>query len=320
MKKIIPSLLFCALWAIATSAQITNDPVVYMDQVSKEHELVTERYMTYHMVSAHSDNEREIDSKRIDCVKQLVAGLIKLKNMKGFGKDESLRDEAISVFEEELKIYELDMVEVIQLKSKSQSTYDAMEAYFKLQKKAHAKVHKAMDRFQKAYTNFAAKNEVKLTAHEEDEKDRIMQEIVKVNDYSNDIFLVSFKLDKLHSEFWEPFRKDKKGIAESAIEKMTKGMEDVKTQLKAVGPYQDYDKCVKAVEELIEVSKELAEKHYPALIRGIGKAKGLTQAEVDAYNNAVKFYNEEYVTRSNDLNKVRDEFRRKFTPKEGSSM
>ena len=193
MKSLITFLIsFSFLGGLC--AQQFSDPVQYFDYLNNQHNQLVSKNLEYVQHSVHSEDVQEIETKRMEVIKQLGKAILKVGTLPAYEQDDVMRKELLTVLKVYLESFEIEFTEINMLKIQSSDSYEAMQTYLDAQDAAEKKLAKAADQYQKAQRAFAERHNIRLLQAEENSE---IDQINKVNAYYRVIFIKYFKISKL---------------------------------------------------------------------------------------------------------------------------
>lgn len=306
--------LFCCLPMI-TMAQ---DAIEFNNAIVVEQALVTAKNLEYASYSVHSKDFKEIEKKRGAVIEQIDNSIKAVTALTAPEKGADLKEEALEVLGMYKSIFGMDFVEVAKLKQDSESSYDAMETYFKAQDKAEKQLDKAGDRFTRAQEKFAKRNDFKM--QKSDGTDPLSEQIKKMNranEYTRKIFLTYFKADKQHAAFMEAMSKQEKGL-EGKRSKMEKAAKAALNTLKEMGGFEGDKAYLDATIKLMTFYKNIAANEFVDVVKvATAKQEDLTQKDVDNYNKGIEKYNSKVNSLVMGFNEAYSNLLKKHTPNVG---
>lgn len=271
---------------------MAQDAIEFNNSIVVQQALVTAKNLEYVSYSVHSKDFNEIEKKRKEITEQIDNSIKAVTALVAPEKGEDLKEEALEVFGMYKAIFDMDFVEVAKLKQDSESSYDAMENYFKAQEKAEKQLDKAGDRFTRAQERFAKRNDFKI--EKSDGTDPLSEQIKtmnRANEYTRKIFLIYFKADKEHAAFMEAISKEEKSL-EGKRSKMEKAAEEGLSILKEMDGFEGDKAYLNATIKLMTFYKDIAANEFVDVVKVVtGKQEDLTQKDVDNYNKAIEKYN-----------------------------
>lgn len=298
MKNSYLFLVFAFFLCSSTFIKAQNAALEFNNLLVNEQNLVGDKNLEFVSYSVHSEDFVTIEQKRLDVVKQIDASFKTISEKEAPEDAVKMKEEVLEV----LKIYKttftLDFVEVNELKQNKQSSYQAMENYFKAQDAAEKKLAKASDRFEKAQERFAKKMGVELEAQEKDIKQ--VEKFAKINEvysYTREIFLIQFKVSKADADFMDGLSQQKNA---SFLDNKRIKLEDVAEEavkiLKSTKSFKGDTKYRDSALDLVRFYKEMAKKDYDNMVElSRMQAKNpekLSKEEVNKYNDLVNGFNE----------------------------
>jgi hypothetical protein len=316
LKNLAVAAMLLLLLPAISIAQQFDDPVDYNNFIVGHQTDVVTISMEYISISVHSEDERAVESKRQQVVKQLKKSINEVKRAEGYKGDNRLKSEAIDVFELYLSTYTTDFNEAELLKKDRQSSFDAMESYFKAQEKAEKKLAAASDQFSRAQDAYAKKYDLLMEEGEgNDELGNKMQIVSDVNVYTRKLFLLYFKPFKIDAAFLDAFNEQKVSTMKSKRAELLKHADDGLTKLRLLGPFKGDKSYMNATKELLSTYKELCQGDYKELVTIIERKDKLTQEDVDRANAIIQAYNENIQKLMKDFNESNSTFMQKHIPK-----
>lgn len=317
MKKINFTLCLMFGAVVGMSAQNFEDAKDYNDYIVSMQTAISDKNIEYATNSVHNNNVAEVDAKRLEVIALTVSSIEKVKALPAFKGDAKLRDEAANVFDLYLQTYNIDYSEVLTLKKDRESSYEAMEAYFAAEEKAAKKLEDAGDKFAKAQQSFAERNGMRLAAGKgSDDRAMLLDAIAETNAYQKKMFLIQFKILKLNAAFFDAVDAKKEKAAEKVRKEIIEACEKAFVDLKAIGGYKADREYYNKTKEYVHAVKGLANRDLVAIVDVVKTGESnLTEKQVNAYNEAIKAYNEVSVNMGNELNVVASDFLKRNTPK-----
>lgn len=299
-----------------STAQSFDSPVDYNNFIVEQQTAVVTLSMEYISMSVHSEDERAIEAKRADVVKQLKKSISDVNKAEGYKGDTRLKSEAIDVFELYLQTYTDDFNEAELLKKDRESSFLAMEKYFKAQDRAEKKLALASDQFTRAQKSFANKHDLLIEESEgNSELENKMQMVSDVNEYTRKLFLSYFKAFKVDGAFLDAFNGQKYTTMESKRQELLKVANEGLSTLRLTGPFKKDKKYLEATKEILETYKELASGEYKELVEIVKKKDKLTQEDVDRANSIIESYNNKMQKLMATFNEENSAFMQRHIPR-----
>lgn len=280
--KFFFGLLFSAI-SFTLVAQSGSDVNNYLTFFNNQHTAVNNAAMAYLQFSVHSEDLNLIQEKRQTVLNQLNNSIDLIQKAPAFKEeDNSLKDEALNVFQTLRSSFDENPAEMMQLKMQSQTSFDAMESYFNAQKVAQQKMEAASGRYLAAQRAFAEKYNVQLV--EADENNDI-QDLNRLNNYHQAVLLKYFKVTARNNDFMEAMNSQDLEKAQQVLDELSKDSEAALASLKAMPDFKEDSAYRMAAIELVAAIDDLAKNGYGTMLNLMKKSPTeRTQADVDAFN------------------------------------
>jgi hypothetical protein len=285
----------------------------YFTFFNNQHVAVNNLAMQYLQYSVHSTDMNLIENKRQGVTKQLKESIAAVEAVPNIAADDQLKPTALEVFRSFLSSFEMDFVKVLQLKANSQSSYESMEAYFASRKEAEAKVDEAANRYLEAQKAFAEKHSIQLQLAEENQD---VQDLNRLNNYHQAIFMRYFKVLMRNAEFTEALNaQDATAIAEARKVLLTESEAQLK-RLEAMPAFQEEAVYKPAAVELVTAIRDLAKTDYLKLEQIMSKAATeRTQEDANQFNTLVQGLQTKIMPLNEEANQQGNELLKQYVPK-----
>ncbi len=300
------------------SAQSTGGAAAYMSMIGEQYKDIQKEMWDYTSSFAHSRNARKVERKRKDLLKTIYNARKKVRTMKSFDKDYSLRDSVVAYLKLTFDVLNEDFAKIINMEEVAEQSYDAMEAYILAKQKANEKLDDATQRMSNQYNAFAARYGVHMVEQNDDISQKLKKSSEALN-YYNKVYLVFFKAYKQ-----EIYLMDALGKADiNAIEQNRNALISVSDEglekLNEIKHFKGDNSINMACHRMLDFYKDESENNIPQLADFTIKAQEfkemselfeskdrmlLTQDEVDKYNEGVKNYNSGIKDYNNTNNKL----------------
>lgn len=205
----------------------------------------------------------------------------------------------------------------------AKQSFDEMEAYLLLKEKTEEKQHEVFEKYQTAYRDFAARNNVELIQSDKNELFEKMVQATHINHYYNDVFIIFFKTNWQDDQINDAIEaKNLNNLEQSRNSMISFALEGQKV-LDTLKSFQGDPSLTTACKQALAFYKKEAETLLPVIIdfnlrqeqfekmkSAFEKKSTHTKEETDAYNKAVKDINailDKYNKAINDLNQGRTE-------------
>lgn len=295
-------------------AQEFNNAGEYWDVIISAQNKVTTKSIEYVSKSVHSDNDRIIERKRRAVIKQIDESLARLNELKSFKGNDRFRKEAIAVLEQMKNIYTIEFKEASTLQKSSQSSYAAMERYYKAQDRAEDKLERADKRFKSASKYFAKQNKINIVNKNDGSGDAI-KKMGQVNRYTRQIYLIDFKLSKANAGFMDAMNAQKASAMERHRKKTLAAAQEALGKLKAVKDFYGNSDYKKTAVKIAKFRKRFASKEYAELVK-VTKNKKRTKKDVMRANKIINELNQKTSQYVQEFNMRGRALRQQYTPKQ----
>lgn len=297
-----------------TYAQEFSNAGEYWDVITGAQRKVMTKSMEYVSKSVHSDNDRIIERKRRAVITQLDESLARLGELRGFKGNDRFRKEALAVLKEVKNVYTIEYKEAGQLQKNSQSSYLALERYYRAQDKAEAKLARTDKRFRNASRYFAKQNNIKIV--EKEDKNNPFAMMGETNHYTRSVYLINFKLSKTNAGFMDAFKAKKPGQMERHRKKTLAASKEALGKLKTIKAFYGNSDYKNAAEKIAKFRKKFSSKEYAELVKFTKNSKKLTRKDVNRANQIINELNKKNATYTQQFNLAGRALRQKYTPKE----
>jgi hypothetical protein len=307
--------IFVLLICGSAWAQTPDTPVEYMDYFANREAELSSKYMSYMSEVAHGSRARKMEKRRQALIDEIKQNLTEARRLKPFKGDVALRDAFVSYWDILFKVFNEDYHKIVDMEEIAEQSYDKMEAYLMAQEKAGDVLDQAYDKVPEAYRTFAEKNNVKLVEGGTSKMDKKLRQVSLVNSYGHKIFLIFFKSYKQEAYLLDAYgRKDVNGLEQNK-NTLLKYAEEGLAKLDTIRPFQGDGSLITACRKVLEFHKAETQQvqllsDYLMKTDDFNKIKKSfdtkpaakrTQADIDAYNNAVNDMNKA-IEASNKLN------------------
>ena len=287
-RLFLPILLFIGISLQAQEQLI--DPIAYFDFFNKEHSALAQKNMEYLQYAVHSDDLNVIAEKRLALLEQVQSAQAKVAQVPAIANDAGLKETMTEVLDTYAELFEIGFQEVETLKIESQESFEQMERYLAAQTASEERMATASGKLLAAQRRFASSNNITLM--EDPNGASEAEQLNALNEYQRDVFLRSFRVSKLNANFLVATEQGDAKALENLRQQMLKAAQEEFPVLQAKPAYNGSTAYRDAIIEQISILKDLAENDYPAVVKAVGKGDQLTQADVNAYNQAMSKVNQ----------------------------
>lgn len=322
MKKFI--LLFSAISLLHTlvRAQDYDNPVSYMDVISKQSENIAKKFLSYNSAVAHGKRARKVESLRSKLLDEVQDARMNIGSMPSFKGDKSYRDTSVGFMKLYFNILNEDYSKIINMEDVAEQSYDAMEAYILAQELVDKKLEEANDKMKAAQQEFAKKNNVNLVKSEND-IDNMMKKVREVNVYYHQVYLIFFRPYNQEGNMLEALKKNNITGIEQTKSSLLKYAQEGLLKLAAIKPFEGDNSLTAACKNMLNFyAMEAGEKmksvsdyyltkeRFDVIQKEYEKKSNPSREEVNAYNKSVNEINaasQAFNTTGQALNKQRTE-------------
>jgi hypothetical protein len=313
--------LFMMGLGMSSYAQAIENPGEYITAISKARSDMDVKYMQYLSAAAHGRRARKVEKMRQEVIESINQCKYKITDLPKYKGDNSLRQGSIDYITLCYRIFNEDYKKVVDLEELAEQSFDGMQAYILLKEKINEKLEEASGNMQKNVKEFATKYNVIL----DESKSALgskLETAGKLNDYIDAVFLIFFKCNWQDKEMVTAMNNKKVNDVEQSrsalLRYATEGLKTLDTQK----IYNGDPTLANACRDVLKFYKKMAETDVPKLtdfylkeenFNKINKsfdaksASSRTKEDVDAYNKAVKEFNEGVNTYNQINNKVNKE-------------
>jgi hypothetical protein len=323
MKPVLPffaCLLLCVT-TLSVKAQNFDNPLEYMEFISKQQMNISKKFLAYASASAHNKKDKKVEILRSKLLDEVQESRGNINSMPSFQGDKTYRDTAVNFMKLYFNVLNEDYGKIVNMEEVAEQSYDAMEAYMLAKELAGEKLDEANDRLRKSEKLFAEANNIKLL-ESTSEMGKMMDEFSEVNKYYKEIYLIFFKPYKQEAYLMEALEKGNiTGIEQSKNSLLRYAQEGFEKLRKLAAFKSDaslLNSCKRMMEfyiteaDKVNISSNffLTKERFNGIKKDFDKKSSPAKEDVDAYNKAVADMNksaQEYNSNSNLLNGWRKE-------------
>jgi hypothetical protein len=285
--------LLAGLTTTAASAQTFKDPGSYNNFIVGEQRAMLKKNLRYISKSAHSDNEKKIDAKRQDLIKQTELSLNKIAKLPAFEDDKGFKEQTTEAFYQLLKVYSEDYKAVDLLAATRTATIENMEQYFKLQEVAEAKLQVVNDSVDAAQARFARRHG--MTISEDPEGKRLAQyirQVSEVNSYQHKVYLAQFRIEKASARLIDALNAQDAAAFEQARVQLATDAQTATAELTAIAPFRGKDAHYRdAARNMVKYYGAFAQAQAVQMKELLERKDRFTKTDADRMNGLVSSYN-----------------------------
>ena len=302
--------------SLHASAQVFTDPGAYNNAIVAEQRAMLKKNLRYISKSAHSDNEKKIDAKRLDLIKQTEASLNKVAKMPAFEDDKGFKEQTTEALYQMLKVYSEDYKAVDMMAATRTATIENMEQYFRLQEIAEAKLQVVNDSVDAAQRRFAQRH--KMTISEDPEGKRLanyMRQVSEVNSYQHQVYLAQFRVEKANARLTDALNSQNAETFEQARLQLIEDTNKAVASLTAITPFRGKDAHYRdAARNLVKFYAAFAANQAAQMKVLMERKDSFTKADADKFNGFINLYNSQNQKLSAAYNQAGSTFQATYIP------
>lgn len=281
----------------AFSQKTFTDASLYNNYIVEKHNGIMKKYLVYIKTSVHSNSENKIDKKLTEMVDEISVVIKDLETIKPMEEDSAgYLISTIEGLKIEKAIYENDLKAAGILQEKSQNSYEDMLNYFAAEEAVSEKMKAASLKIETAQQKFAEDNDMILT--ESDSKLSVqLDEIAKVNNYANRVYLQYFRAYKPVSLFFEAMNNNLYTEADSLIKEITKATTISVDSLTVIPSFNGNSNLKTKCKSLVSFYKTSSEIQFVQMLE-IAKNENSTNADIEKFNKLIETFNNKQNTYS----------------------
>lgn len=305
-----------------SSAYAQSEAYQYLETIGNEFQEISQNSMSYTSAASHGKSARKVEKRRTELINSIKAAETRIRRMKPFAGDASLRDSVVAYLVIDRIVMTEDYGKILNMEEIAEQSYDAMEAYLLAKEKAEEKLEAAYDRVGEQQKFFANRNNIKIVEGTS-KLGKKLEKSGRVISYHNKVYLLFFKSYKNEAYLMDAL--NKKDISAMEQTKNTLLM-SAEQDLEKLGPIPAFngDNTLKtACQQMLAFYKMEASQKVPEMVNFLLKQENFekmnkaiqakrpsdrSQTDIDNYNNAVKEFNaavDKVNAMHNDLNKKR---------------
>lgn len=304
------------------SAYAQSEAYQYLETIGNEFQEISQNSMSYTSAASHGKSARKVEKRRTELINSIKAAETRIRRMKPFAGDASLRDSVVAYLVIDRIVMTEDYGKILNMEEIAEQSYDAMEAYLLAKEKAEEKLEAAYDRVGEQQKLFANRNNIKIVEGTS-KLGKKLEKSGRVISYHNKVYLLFFKSYKNEAYLMDALnKKDISAMEQTKNTLLTSAEQD----LEKLGPIPAFngDNTLKtACQQMLAFYKMEASQKVPEMVNFLLKQENFekmnkaiqakrpsdrSQTDIDNYNNAVKEFNaavDKVNAMHNDLNKKR---------------
>ena len=315
MNRIALTGIFVVGIATISMAQSFSSALDYLNFFTNEHLQINAKNMEYLQHAVHTEDINLVESKRQALIKQIDQSLMKTQSIEPFADDSEMVNGMQTVLNDYKKLFENEFKEVNILKSNSNDSFEALEAYFDAVEAAENKIQESSEAFRDIQKAYAKANQIQLV---ESGADNIILELNQLNSYYRNIFKRFFRINKLNNEFTQAMNSQDVDAMKKAHQDILEAAQQESKSLQSIPPFKEDASYRDVALEYVKYTQEIATKNYPAVINALQKQEDgsvLGGEAVNAYNETVQKLNSELGPLTSKVPLAGNELLKKHVPK-----
>ncbi len=303
MKQVVGIVLFFNFLCLAAAAQDYDNPVDYMNVISKQRENVSKKFMSYASASAHGKKAKKVDNLRTKLLDEVQEARMNIAGMPGFKGDKSFRDSTVVFIKLYYNVLNEDYSKIVNMEEIAEQSYDDMEAYMMAQELVDKKLEEGNQKMTLATETFATKNNITLNKDNTELGEKTKQ-VHEINAYYNVFYLTFFKAYKQEGYLMEAVEKNNITGIEQNKNSLLRYAREGQEKIKTITPFQGDNSLVTACKTVMafyekEVNEKLnaisefylTQERFTTIKKEFERKSSPPKSEVDMYNKAVKDIN-----------------------------
>jgi len=299
MKHFLFALTLFLVSIACSLAQSLSPAQSYLENISKQGQLISKKYMSYMSEAAHGNKLKKLEQKRKELLNTLRGVQSNAVRLKPFNGDTTLKKNYERYITIMNSVFNEDYGKIVNMEEIAEESYDQMEAYLLAQERAEEKLNEAYVQFDQAYDQFAANNNINLI-QSEDKMSRRLKKIGDANQYYHRKYLVFFKVYKQEAYLLDAIsKKDVNGIEQNKSTLLKYAVEGL-AKLDTAKPFQRDQSLIAAAKKYAQFAKMESEKigvvteyilrmdEFEKIKKAFDtRSKTKSQAEVNEFNQQV---------------------------------
>jgi hypothetical protein len=287
-------------------AQTADNPGAYMNSIGNARGDMDAKYMAYVSAAAHGRRARKVEKLRQEVLDNITQSRYNTTDLPLYKGDNSLRQGSIDYIQLCYLVFSEDYKKIVNMEELAEQSVDEMQAYLLLQDKVNERLHEATSNLQKTEKEFAAKYNVNLVEGTNPLSEK-MAIAGKLTTYKNAVFLAFFKCNWEDGQVTKALNDKKVNDVEQSRNALISYAKEGLQSLDTIKSFDGDPSLANACKAALNFYKRTAENDIPKLTDFYLKeddfeklkksfndkaASDRTQADVDAYNKAVKDINQ----------------------------
>lgn len=314
---ILIALTLTPIFPLLSQTPDFDNPGDYADYLIKRHNFTVERNFDFYTYSVHEQDLQKANQRRQEVIAEVEARAREVEAAPAWEGDESLRNSVGKVIGYHLSSLREDYVNIWELRMQSSNSSEAMEKYFEALNKLETEARQASEELERVSKAFAEKNKLRVAEEEQESLlSRRIEQVNQVNQYYRSLFLTYFTAAKVQEELMPLVQEERWNEAKDMVTGFEKELEQLRQEVQQAGDFDGDDTYREVISEALDFFSLMASEKYPQIIKvGLTPDTELTQEDVNAYNEAIQYFNENGARINQKVNETGDAFLKKHIPK-----
>ncbi|HEX8330475.1 MAG TPA: hypothetical protein VF629_23285 [Hymenobacter sp.] len=275
------------------AAQTFEDPASYNNAIVNEQTELLKKNLRYISKAAHSENDRKIESRRLEVVEQNKVAVAKIQRMPAYKGNADLRSSALTAFKTMLEVYSADYKQVNALAATRTQSFEAMERYFAAQEVAEQKLAVVNDSMNASQRRFARQFGMSIEPNRETTKlDEYTRQVTVVNKYQHQVFLPYFRVQKASAKLTDALNAQDAAAFDAARVTLAAEAEKSATELSAVPAFRGKDVAYRnAARDLANLYVVMCANQFVQVAELMKQKDRLTKVDAQTINGHIGTYN-----------------------------
>jgi len=293
-----------------------TNPTDYNNYIVNEQRLLLRKNLRYISKSAHSDNEKKIEARRLDVVKQNELALARLAKLKAYEGDVDFKENATDALLMQLKVYSEDYKNVDFLAATRTQSFENMEQYFRAMEIAEAKLQAVGDSVDAAQKRFAKRHKLTITRDKETEElDKYIEAVAVVNAYQHKVYLAQFRIEKASARVGDAMSAQDVAAFGEARKQLAEDAKNALADLAVIPAFRGKDTQYRdATRNLVSFYAGLASNQFVKMEGLLDHKDSLTKEEAKEFNGYIAYYNANSQKLNQAYNQAANNFQATYIP------
>jgi len=295
----------------------------YMDELSQIFEPVREQTWSYLVTVVQSNSVKRTQQKRNELIRFVEETAKKIKSMKAWEGDGSIRDSMANFIVLTAQMFRKDFADLEVMEGGTGESFEALDAYLKAKEAANQKYNNAAQNIGIATYAFADKFDITLREAEKDELSLKIERGVETIDYYNKVYRIMFRAQVEESHFITALDAGNIEECKTNLKRLNQFSKSGLADLEKMPPYQGNKLMLIHTKRLLDFYQMEAIQKFPEQIAFLELSEEVAQMkatlesmdaykrsnqDIDAFNKKVDEFNKGvtlYNANNTSLNEMR---------------